>query len=166
MSSYVLEFNEINQSQVALVGGKGAHLGELSQIEGIQVPTGFCVTTYAFHRIMADAPSIAERLHRLSSLNLDDREAISTVSAEIRWILGGVAIPDELAAAITGSVAQIGEQAAYAVRSSATAEDLPTPIRSDTCPAGRQRKRSAGPQLSRWIAPHRQLARRSVRPTR
>ena len=48
MSSYVLSFNEINRSQVALVGGKGAHLGELSRIEGVQVPAGFCVTTDAF----------------------------------------------------------------------------------------------------------------------
>ena len=68
MSSYVLGFNEINQSQVGLVGGKGAHLGELSRIEGIHVPPGFCVTTDAFHRIMADAPSIDERLDRLSRL--------------------------------------------------------------------------------------------------
>ena len=126
MSSYVLGFNEINQSQVGLVGGKGAHLGELSRIEGIHVPPGFCVTTDAFHRIMADAPSIDERFYRLSSLNLDDRVAIRTVSAEIRRILEGVAIPDDLAAAIMRSVVGIGEHAAYAVRSSATAEDLPT----------------------------------------
>ena len=66
------------------------------------------------------------RLDRLSRLNPDDREAIRTLSAEIRRILEGIAIPDDLAAAITGSVARLGEQAAYAVRSSATAEDLPT----------------------------------------
>ena len=75
---------------------------------------------------MADAPSIDQLIHRLSLLNPDDRVAIRTVSAEIRWTLERVAIPDELAAAITRSVARISEQAAYAVRSSATAEDLPT----------------------------------------
>ena len=126
MGSYVLGLQEIDQTQVALVGGKGAHLGELSRIEGIRVPAGFCVTTDAFRRIMAEAPSIDERLDRLSRLNPDDREAIRTLSAEIRRTVEGIAIPDDLAAAITGALARLGEQAAYAVRSSATAEDLPT----------------------------------------
>src|SRR5438874_10030618 len=126
MGSYVLGFQEIDQTQVAIVGGKGAHLGELSRIEGIRVPAGFCVTTDAFRRIMAEAPSIGERLDRLSRLNPDDRAAIRTLSAEIRRILEGIAIPDDLAAAITLALAGLGEQAAYAVRSSATAEDLPT----------------------------------------
>jgi rifampicin phosphotransferase len=126
MGSYVLGFQGIDQTQVAVVGGKGAHLGELSRIEGIRVPAGFCVTTDAFRRIISDAPSIDERLDRLSRLNLDDREAIRTLSAEIRRTLEGIAIPDELAAAITRALARIGEQAACAVRSSATAEDLPT----------------------------------------
>jgi len=123
---YVLGFEEIDQTQVAVVGGKGAHLGELSRIEGVRVPAGFCVTTDAFRRIMAEAPSIDDRLDRLSRLNPDDREAIRTLSAEIRRTLEGSAIPDDLAAAITGEVARLGEQAAYAVRSSATAEDSPT----------------------------------------
>ena len=126
MGSYVLGFQEIDQTQVAIVGGKGAQLGELSRIEGIRVPPGFCVTTDAFRRIMAEAPSIDERLDRLSRLNPDDREAIRTLSAEIRRIIEGIAIPDDLAAAITLALARLGEQAAYAVRSSATAEDLPT----------------------------------------
>jgi rifampicin phosphotransferase len=124
--SYVLEFREIHQTQVAVVGGKGAHLGELSRIEGIRVPAGFCVTTDAFGRIMADASSIGDRLDRLSRLSPDDRDAIRTLSAEIRRALEGIAIPDDLAAPITRAVARLGDQAAYAVRSSATAEDLPT----------------------------------------
>ncbi len=126
MGSYVLGFQEIDRTQVAVVGGKGAHLGELSRIEGIRVPAGFCVTTDAFRRIMANAPSIDDRLGRLSRLSPDDREAIRTLSAEIRRTIEGIAIPDDLAAAITGSVAGLGEHAAYAVRSSATAEDLPS----------------------------------------
>ena len=126
MANYVLGFQEIDQTQVAVVGGKGAHLGELSRIEGIRVPAGFCVTTDAFRRIMAEAPSIDDRLDRLSRLNPDDRETIRTLSAEIRRTLEGIAIPDDLAAAITRSLARLGEPAAYAVRSSATAEDMPT----------------------------------------
>ena len=126
MGRYVLGFQEIDQTQVAVVGGKGAHLGELSRIEGVRVPAGFCVTTDAFQRIMAEAPSIDDRLDRLSRLEPDDREAIRTLTAEIRRTLEGIAIPDDLAAAITGALARLGEQAACAVRSSATAEDLPT----------------------------------------
>jgi rifampicin phosphotransferase len=126
MGRYVLSFQEIDQTQVAVVGGKAAHLGELSRIGGIHVPAGFCVTTDAFRRIMAEAPSIDERLDRLSCQKPDDREAIRTLSAEIRRTLKGVAIPDDLAASITRELAGLGEQAACAVRSSATAEDLPT----------------------------------------
>ena len=126
MGCYVLGIQEIDQTQVAVVGGKGAHLGELSRIEGLRVPAGFCVTTDAFQRIMAEAPSIYDRLDRLSRLKPDDRKAIRALSAEIRRTLEGIAIPDDLAAAITRPLARLGEQAAYAVRSSATAEDLPT----------------------------------------
>ncbi|HEV7646978.1 MAG TPA: rifamycin-inactivating phosphotransferase [Actinophytocola sp.] len=125
MGSYVLGLQEIDQTQVAVVGGKGAHLGELSRIEGIRVPAGFCVTTDAFRRVMEDAPSVDDRLDRLSRLNPDDREAIRTRSAEIRRTLEGIVIPGDLTAAITDALARLGERAAYAVRSSATAEDLP-----------------------------------------
>ena len=126
MGCYVLGFQEIDQTQVAIVGGKGVHLGELSRIEGVRVPAGFCVTTDAFRRIMAQAPAIDDRLDWLSRLKPDDREAIGALSAEIRRTLEGIAVPDDLAAAITRPLARLGEQAAYAVRSSATAEDLPT----------------------------------------
>ncbi len=123
---YVLDLQDVDEKQVAVVGGKGAHLGELSRIDGVRVPAGFCVTTDAFRRIMAEAPSIDGRLDRLSRLNRDDREAIRTLSAEIRQTVEGVAIPGDLAAAVTRALARLGEQAACAVRSSATAEDLPT----------------------------------------
>jgi rifampicin phosphotransferase len=123
---YVLEFQEIDQAQVAVAGGKGANLGELSRIDGVRVPAGFCVTTDAFRRIMAQAPSIDARLDRLSRLQPDDREAIRALSAEIRQSIEAIPIPHDLAAAITGALAKLGEGAACAVRSSATAEDLPT----------------------------------------
>ncbi|MDB4956030.1 MAG: Phosphoenolpyruvate synthase [Myxococcales bacterium] len=126
LGCYVLGFHEIDRTQIAVVGGKGAHLGELSRIEGIRVPAGLCVTTDAFQRITVEAPSIDDRLERLSRLKPDDREAIRALSVEIRRTLEGIAIPDDLAAAITRPLARLGEQAAYAIRSSATAEDLPT----------------------------------------
>jgi rifampicin phosphotransferase len=125
MGCHVLDFHQIDQTQVPVVGGKGAHLAELSRIDGIRVPSGFCVTTDAFERIMAEAPSIGERLDRLSRLMPDDREAIRALGAEVRRTVEGLTIPDDLVAAITRSLARLGEQAPYAVRSSATAEDLP-----------------------------------------
>jgi len=126
IEQYVLDVREVDEMQVALVGGKGAHLGRLSRIEGIRVPAGFCVTTDAFRRIMAEAPSIDDRLDELSRLTPDDRQGIRTLSAEIRQTIEGIAIPGDLTAAITRGLAQLGEQAPYAVRSSATAEDMPT----------------------------------------
>ena len=123
---WVLPLEEIDRTQVALVGGKGAHLGELTRIEGIRVPAGFCVTTDAFRRILAEAPEIDDRLDRLSRLSPDDRESIRALSAEIRRTVEGITVPDDVAGAITGAVTRLGEQAGYAVRSSATAEDLPT----------------------------------------
>ncbi|MFE0188402.1 rifamycin-inactivating phosphotransferase [Streptomyces sp. NPDC059008] len=126
IEQYVWDLHEADETQVAVVGGKGAHLGGLSRIEGIRVPAGFCVTTEAFRRIMAEAPSIDERLDQLSRLDPDDREAIRTLSAQIRRTIEGIAVPDDLTAAITRALARLDERAAYAVRSSATAEDLPT----------------------------------------
>jgi rifampicin phosphotransferase len=126
IEQFVLGLHEVDETQVAVVGGKGAHLGGLSRIDGIRVPAGFCVTTDAFRRIMAEAPSIHDRLDQLTRLSPDDRQALRTVSAEIRRILEEITIPADIAAAITRALGQLGEHAAYAVRSSATAEDLPT----------------------------------------
>jgi pyruvate,water dikinase len=117
----VVGLGEVDATQVAVAGGKGAHLGELSRIDGIQVPPGFCVTTEAFRRSMP--PSIDAQLDALSRLDADDRERIAASSAEIRAAIEAVAIPDAVANAIT---AALDAHTAYAVRSSATAEDLPT----------------------------------------
>jgi pyruvate,water dikinase len=81
IEQYVLGLHEVDEAQIAVVGGKGAHLGGLSRIDGISVPAGFCVTTDAFRRVMAEAPSIDGRLDQLSRLDPDDREAIRTISA-------------------------------------------------------------------------------------
>ncbi|RCH67401.1 phosphoenolpyruvate synthase [Streptomyces sp. SDr-06] len=123
---YVVDLRDVDESQAAVVGGKGAHLGALSRIEGIRVPDGFCVTTDAFRRVMAQAPSVEDRLEELARTNPDDQETVRTLSAEIRRIIEDIALPDDLVAAITGALARLGEGAACAVRSSATAEDLPT----------------------------------------
>ncbi|MFJ4787532.1 rifamycin-inactivating phosphotransferase [Streptomyces sp. NPDC088794] len=123
---YVRDLQEVDETQLAVVGGKGAHLGDLSRIDGIRVPAGFCVTTDAYQRIVAEAPSVDDLLDELSRLNADDREAIGALSARIRRSIEEIAVPGDLTAAITGALGRFGEQDAYAVRSSATAEDLPT----------------------------------------
>src|ERR1700751_1345237 len=98
---YVLGLEETDKTQVALAGGKGANLGELSRIEGIRVPAGFWVETAAFRGMMTAAPVIDHQLGRRSRLDPDARQAIRTLSAEVRRALEGIAIPDDLAAAIT-----------------------------------------------------------------
>ncbi|GAB3884285.1 hypothetical protein GCM10027612_17760 [Microbispora bryophytorum subsp. camponoti] len=123
---YVMGFEHIDSTNVADVGGKGAHLGELSRIDGIRVPDGFCVTTDAFRRVVADVPSIDAQLDLLSRVEPDDRAAIRALSADIRRAVEGVVLPGDLVAAIGESLTRLGEQDSYAVRSSATAEDLPT----------------------------------------
>jgi rifampicin phosphotransferase len=126
MDSYVFRLQEIDRTQIGIVGGKGANLGELSRVDGVRVPPGFCVTTRAFQRIVEKAPSITDELDQLARLKPDEREAIVTLSAEVRRTLERIAIPDDVATAIRDAVAQTGGHTAYAVRSSATAEDLPT----------------------------------------
>ncbi|MCC5036581.1 phosphoenolpyruvate synthase [Streptomyces sp. WAC 00631] len=123
---YVVDLGGVAGTRVAVVGGKAAHLGELSRIEGIRVPAGFCVTTDAFRRVVAYVPSIDEQLDELARVDPDDRETIRTLGARLRRAVEGAAVPGEVAEAITRALARFGERAAYAVRSSATAEDLPT----------------------------------------
>jgi phosphoenolpyruvate synthase/pyruvate phosphate dikinase len=123
---YVTGLDEVDETDVALVGGKGAQLGGLTRIDGVRVPAGFCVTTDAFRRITAEAPWIDDRLDELSRLHPDDPEATRALTARIRRALDEIPVPGDLAAEINRAVARLGEHAAYAVRSSATAEDLPT----------------------------------------
>ncbi|WP_182885024.1 rifamycin-inactivating phosphotransferase [Microbispora sp. H10885] len=123
---YVMGFEQIDSANVGDVGGKGVHLGELSRIDGVRVPDGFCVTTDAFQRVVAEVPSIDAQLDLLSRVQPDDRAAIRALSADVRRVVEDVAMPGDLVAAIGESLARLGEQDAYAVRSSATAEDLPT----------------------------------------
>ncbi len=126
---YVLDFQDIDHTHVAVVGGKGALLGELWRIEGIPVPPGFCVRADAFQRILAGAPSIDDQLARLSRLEPGDGEAVRALSAEIRRAIEGIAIPDDVTSAIERALDGrdgFNDQAGCAVRSSATAEDLPS----------------------------------------
>src|SRR5690242_13897851 len=116
MSSYVLGFQDIDKTNLMLVGGKGANLGELSRIEGIRVPDGFCISTEAFKRIFEETHSINELLDRLSLVKVEDRDKIAELSGEIRRIIEGKAIPEDINEEITPFLSRLGEENAYAVR--------------------------------------------------
>ncbi|CCH53590.1 phosphoenolpyruvate synthase [Fibrisoma limi BUZ 3] len=125
-SPYLLSFQDISRTSLKLAGGKGANLGELTRIEGICVPDGFCISTEAYKRVIEATPSIDELLNELSLLTTEDRPKIGELSGEIRRVIESAAIPADIQEAITRQLAELGEKATYAVRSSATAEDLPT----------------------------------------
>lgn len=125
MSSLVLDFQEMEKKQLLLVGGKGLNLGELSKIEGIQVPEGFCVTTVGYQKAIKQNETYHALLNRLTMLNVEDRDQIGEISRKIRQIILEVEIPTDVVKAVTQYLSQFGEEHAYAVRSSATAEDLP-----------------------------------------
>src|SRR5438874_13423812 len=126
MSSFVLGLQDIDKTKLMVVGGKGANLGELSRIEGIRVPDGFCISTEAFKRIIGETSSIHELLDQLSLLEVEDREKIGELSGEIRRVIEGIANPADIHEEIDRLLSRLDEKTAYAVRSSATAEDLPT----------------------------------------
>jgi len=125
MSSYLLSFKDIDKSKLEVVGGKGANLGELSRIEGLQVPEGFCVTTVAYKEVIEDNDEFNILLEELSHLKVDDRKEIGVICGKIRSLIEGITITKGIDEGITAFIKKFGEKNAYAVRSSATAEDLP-----------------------------------------
>ncbi|MEH6971434.1 phosphoenolpyruvate synthase [Bacillus sp. JJ675] len=125
MKTYVLGFHEIDKGDLPLVGGKGLNLGELSKIEGVRVPAGFCVTTDAYQSMVGQNEKMSELLDRLCQVKLKDKEQIAKLSQEIRDEIENVKIDREIEEAIRLCHSNLGENEAYAVRSSATAEDLP-----------------------------------------
>src|SRR3979409_2230374 len=100
-SSFVFGLQDIDKTKLNVVGGKGANLGELSRIEGIHVPDGFCISTEAFKRIIRETSSVNELLDQLSLLTADKRDKIGELSGEIRRVIEGIAIPLDINSAIT-----------------------------------------------------------------
>lgn len=125
MSAYVLRFHELNPTQPALLGGKAANLGALSKIPGLHVPEGFCIATPAFARIMVETPALKSLLAQLAPLTPADRPQLAKLSAEIRQAIEATPLPADLQNEIAVALAELGADHAYAIRSSATAEDLP-----------------------------------------
>ncbi|WP_350253801.1 phosphoenolpyruvate synthase [Bacillus halotolerans] len=125
MSSLALGFHEIEKTQHLLVGGKGLNLGELSKIQGLQVPEGFCVTTVGYQKAIEQNETLQVLLDQLAMLKVEDRDQIGKISRKIRQIIMEIEIPSDVVKAVAHYLSQFGEEHAYAVRSSATAEDLP-----------------------------------------
>ncbi|ACV63506.1 pyruvate phosphate dikinase PEP/pyruvate- binding [Desulfofarcimen acetoxidans DSM 771] len=125
MNSYVLSFREIDKTKLMVVGGKGLNLGELSRIEGIRVPEGFCVTTGAYKSTISHNKEYNALVDQLSTLRVDDRKRIGEISGKIRGFIEEIGIAGNIEEEIIRYLLKFGEEYAYAVRSSATAEDLP-----------------------------------------
>ena len=127
----VIPLEHLRMGDVDQVGGKNASLGEMiSQLSGagIRVPGGFATTAFAFREFIAHNDLEARIAARLASLAVDDVGALARAGAEIRGWIAAAALPPALNADIAGAFRSLTEsspEATWAVRSSATAEDLP-----------------------------------------
>lgn len=132
MNRYVIPLEQLGMQDVAKVGGKNASLGEMLQNLaplGVSVPSGFATTSDAY-RDFLQQDNLADRIaQRLEGLNVDDVAQLQAVGADIRQWIMEVHFPDEMEQAIDTAYAgiekQYGTDVSWAVRSSATAEDLP-----------------------------------------
>src|SRR5688500_2026307 len=130
-SAYILGFQEIDKTNpktvgIEMVGGKGASLGELCTIKDVQVPDGFCVTATLYKEIIGSSEEVKSLVGQLAGLNAGKRKLIAEITANIRRAIEAIGIPESVVDEITEYLEKLGEKNAYAVRSSATAEDLPT----------------------------------------
>ena len=129
-TALVVPFEKLRMTDVESVGGKNASLGEMiSQLPtGVRVPTGFATTAHAFREFLA-YDGLADKINaRLDKLDTEDVRALAEAGAEIRSMVEAQPFPADLQKAITEAFATLSEgnaAATFAVRSSATAEDLP-----------------------------------------
>ncbi|MBH1986082.1 MAG: phosphoenolpyruvate synthase [Burkholderiales bacterium] len=132
-TALVVPFEQLRMTDVEVVGGKNASLGEMiSQLptgpDGVRVPTGFATTAHAFREFLKH-DGLADRIsQRLAALDTEDVRALAVAGAEIRGWVEAQPFPADLEQAIRGAFQTLAGdnlQASFAVRSSATAEDLP-----------------------------------------
>ena len=129
-AALVVPFENLRMTDVEAVGGKNASLGEMiSQLPaGVKVPTGFATTAYAFRAFLSQGGLSEEINTRLSALDTDDVRALAAVGATIRALVEAQPFPSEFERAIRDAFVTLSAGApgaSFAVRSSATAEDLP-----------------------------------------
>lgn len=125
MQKYVLYFNEIDKKHLTYVGGKGANLGEMTKA-GFPVPQGFCVTTEAYRTFIETSKEMSGFYDLLDQVRPDRLETIRSLGQRIRKHLKSLSMPEDVKSSILEAWKITGQVQAYAVRSSATAEDLPT----------------------------------------
>ena len=118
-----LPFTAIDRSALPVAGGKAANLGELIRA-GLPVPAGFCVTTAAYDLVASDA-GLEPTLSALADTPPEDTARLAELAADARSRLSEASVPDALAQAIAEAYGELGDGVPVAVRSSATAEDLP-----------------------------------------
>jgi len=121
---FTRDFSHISAADNQLAGGKGANLGEMTAA-GLPVPSGFCVTVHGFRQFMQTSPAFAGYLEQLVPLGADDLEAVREIGAALRAHGRTLPVPPDVAAAVRAAWRRHGRDHFYAVRSSATAEDLP-----------------------------------------
>jgi hypothetical protein len=125
MGPYTLSFAEVDQTRLPDVGGKGANLGELTRA-GFPVPPGFCVTTAAYRDFVRQSGDLDALLDALDGATHQEPGAIGALGGRVRERLGALAMPAGVRSAALAAWRELGAGRAYAVRSSATAEDLPS----------------------------------------
>ena len=123
---YTLPFSQIRSADLPLVGGKGANLGEMSHAD-FPVPPGFCVTTRAFRDFVATCPQMPDFYAALDTISVEDLVATRKIGAQIRQALHETPIPEAIATTVSQTLYlnHLKPDTTFAVRSSATAEDLP-----------------------------------------
>lgn len=124
MNQYVLFFYEINRTSISCVGGKGANLGEMTQA-GFPVPKGFCVTTDAYKDFLETSTEMSSFFADLDRTEPSDLDRIRGIGERIRTHLQQLPIPIPIQDAVIQALIKQGADESYAIRSSATAEDLP-----------------------------------------
>ena len=129
-NAYIIPFEELRMSDVEIVGGKNASLGEMiSQLhsKGVRVPTGFATTALAFRDFLDHHQLTQKIIDRLASLNIDDVKALAQAGQDIRRWIVEVPLQERLENEIRTAFAKLDAdgKGSFAVRSSATAEDLP-----------------------------------------
>ena len=129
-TALVVPFENLRMTDVEVVGGKNASLGEMiSQLpQGVRVPTGFATTAHAFREFLAYEDLAGKISAKLAALDVDDVRALAQVGAEIRAMVENQPFPADLETAIREAFITLqggNAEASFAVRSSATAEDLP-----------------------------------------
>lgn len=126
---YVQKFEDLNKSDIGIAGGKGANLGELTQA-GIPVPPGFVVTAETYEKFMEDSGINDKVLDILDQIDINDTKALQAAAEEIKSIIIETPIPDDMVMFIKEAYNQLCQRVGeddtdVAIRSSATAEDLP-----------------------------------------